>query len=514
MGDDDKDEKPKRIVGENAAPAVWHDHISSILFVANLGLVGTLAVMAMSNNTLTLPAFLTGYSHTSMAQDMHLATTAAGLAFAGVLGIVAVWLLLLWTSAYAVIIGGQLVMFVSLITAAGLAFAIGQHNGDVHKVLSFVPKHVSIPSAEVLYVEAMAAADAPAADQNVAVYYYVTSIVFVVLAVVLVTWLFCIRERIAFTAAVLSNVAKVLLQLPELLALQLIACALVLGYAALWAFAAIEINARASAANQGALVFFLMNCAAVLSFFWGQLVLINISLVTTCGAIGHWYHEPLTAFRGGCLCRPAVCGPLSRACTTSLGSIALGSLLVAIIRTIIAVVKYVGDLASQGNPILKMAFCCCACCLGCLESILEWLTDYAFVYIALYGTHFMDAGVKVVKLLNSSGVGAIAQQTLIAPVLRLAAFLGLGAGVALGYCAMIITGVQGVTYIGMVVGGGVGYVLTQLLLAPVDAAAKTIFVCYAEEPNGLIGKAPELAEKIAENKSLKSSSPEDNVVAP
>ena len=87
-------------------------------------------------------------------------------------------------------------------------------------------------------------------------------------------------------------------------------------------------------------------------------------------------------------------------------------------------------------------------------------------------------------------------------------------GVALGYAAMIITGVRGVTWLGMAVGGGVGYILTKLMLAPVDAAAKTIFVCYAEDPSSLAGKSPELAEKLAENKSLKSGSTEDNVVAP
>lgn len=514
MGDESAD-KPKRVVGvgENPPPNVWHDHVSSILFVANVALVTILAFMAMSNNTLTLPAFLTGYTHTSMAQDMHLASTAAGLAFAGVLVIVAVWLLILWTSAYAVIIGGQIAMLVALLGTAGLAFAIGQQDGNIHKVLSFVPPAPVVPSLEEFYVESAAAG--AATQQGVGVYYYVMSLICVVLAVILVIWLFCIRERIAFTAAILSNVSKVLLQLPELFALQLIACVLVLVYTALWAFAAIELNAKMAQSEQGAIIFFIVNVGAVFSFFWGQLVLVNISLTTTCGAIGGWYYEPLASLKSGCLfCRPAVCQPLIRCCTTSLGSIALGSLLVAIMRTIIAVVKYVGDRASEGNPILKMAFCCCTCCLGCLESIMQWLTDYAFVYVALYGTHFIDAGMKVVKLLSSSGVDAIAQQTLVAPVLRLAAFLGLGAGVALGYAAMIITGVRGVTFIGMLVGGGVGYVLTQLLLAPVDAAAKTIFVCYAEDPSGLIDKAPELAEKIAENKSLKSSSTEDNVVAP
>ena len=40
----------------------------------------------------------------------------------------------------------------------------------------------------------------------------------------------------------------------------------------------------------------------------------------------------------------------------------------------------------------------------------------------------------------------------------------------------------GPTYLGIVIGGAVGYVLTALLLSPVDAGCKTLFVCYAEDP--------------------------------
>ena len=56
----------------------------------------------------------------------------------------------------------------------------------------------------------------------------------------------------------------------------------------------------------------------------------------------------------------------------------------------------------------------------------------------------------------------------------------------------------GPTYLGIVIGGAVGYVLTALLLSPVDAGCKTLFVCYAEEPQGLESRVPELAEKLKE----------------
>ena len=100
MGGDEK----KRIVGDDAlGKAVFHDHVSALLFVVNVGAVFTLAFMAMSNNTLKLPDFLQGINHQSMESDMHLASTSAGLAFSGV-PVVIGWLLLLWMSAFVVII--------------------------------------------------------------------------------------------------------------------------------------------------------------------------------------------------------------------------------------------------------------------------------------------------------------------------------------------------------------------------------------------------------------------------
>ena len=248
----------------------------------------------------------------------------------------------------------------------------------------------------------------------------------------------------------------------------------------------------------------ILNVFAVFAFLWVQLVFINISLVTTCGAVGSWYFSPAeTTSRGCLLCRPAVCMPLLRACTTSLGSIALGSLLVAIVRTIIVIVRFCAESAGSQSSILKLAFCCCICLISCLERCLKWLTDYAFVYVAVYGTPFITSGTKVLELLASSGVGAIAQQTLVTPVLSLAALLGAGCGGALGYTAHEITGISRYHHsVGILVGASVGFFLTLLGLAPVDAGSKTLFVCYAESPRELASKSPELHAKLREGAPL------------
>ena len=54
--------------------------------------------------------------------------------------------------------------------------------------------------------------------------------------------------------------------------------------------------------------------------------------------------------------------------------------------------------------------------------------------------------------------------------------------------------------------------LTAVGLAPVDAGAKTLFVCYAESPRELADKSPALAAKLGEGASL--SPAKDSHIAP
>lgn len=340
---------------------------------------------------------------------------------------------------------------------------------------------------------------------------YFGAVISYALAALVLLWLCCIRERIAFTAMILSSVSEVLLQLPELILIQFVASLLVLGYALIWALAYFELMALCAASEWYTIA--LLNILAIFAFFWVQLVLVNISLVTTAGAVGWWYFSPAEATSRGCLlCRPAVCTPLLRACTLQLGSIALGSVLVAVVRTIIVVVKYIGEQAGNSSGWLKVAFCCCVCLLGCIERCIKWLTDYAFVYVAVYGTPFITSGMNVMGLLSTSGIGAIAQTTLVAPVLSMAAYLGAAIGGFLGYCALNVTGL-GPAYIAVLIGAATGYVLTSIGLAPVDGGCKTLFVCYAESPKELADKSPALSAKLGEGAAL-SPAKDDGLARP
>ena len=69
----------------------------------------------------------------------------------------------------------------------------------------------------------------------------------------------------------------------------------------------------------------------VLSFYWTHQVLKNVVRATVSGVVGTWWFSPLEA---SSFCSTAVSGSFIRSVTYSLGSICLGSLIVAILHMI------------------------------------------------------------------------------------------------------------------------------------------------------------------------------------
>src|SRR5687767_1069333 len=79
---------------------------------------------------------------------------------------------------------------------------------------------------------------------------------------------------------------------------------------------------------------------------------------------------------------------LKRACTTSIGSICFGSLIIAIIQTIRTIVNI---LRSETDGMLAFIGCLLDCFLSCIQDIAEFINKYAFCQVAIYGKDYMTA---------------------------------------------------------------------------------------------------------------------------
>ena len=83
-----------------------------------------------------------------------------------------------------------------------------------------------------------------------------------------------------------------------------------------------------------------------------------------------------------------------------LGTVAFGSLIIAIIRTIRAVVAYFQrKLKQTHNKAAEYLLCCMQCCLGCLERCIRFINKHAYIITAIYAYPFCKATRKAFWLL-------------------------------------------------------------------------------------------------------------------
>jgi hypothetical protein len=302
-------------------------------------------------------------------------------------------------------------------------------------------------------------------------------------------FLYAVRERIAFSATLLSTVASLVHAHPALIVLALGAVAVTVGWLCVWSVAmSYTLHARALSLGgpaaeqtygaQGWVVFCLL-----LSFYWTAHVVKNVVHVTVAGTVGSWY------FLAPQLQTDPTRRSLRRALTTSFGSICLGSLVVSLIRAL-----RLGASAASRRTSPGVLRSCLLCALGFLDVLVRFFNQYAFTHVALYGKHFTSASRDTWSLLVRCGIDVLAQKELTGSVLLAGCVAGGLANVlVLGTVARAAFGGDAhewlpAAWLVFLIGAGV-----QLLVsAVVESAICALYVCYAEDPNALATVHPQL----------------------
>jgi hypothetical protein len=191
-----------------------------------------------------------------------------------------------------------------------------------------------------------------------------------------------------------------------------------------------------------------------------------------------------------------------RAMTISLGSNCYGSILIALVQFLRALIQAARQSAQDdNNQACSLFLVCLECIVSCIEDILEYFNKYAFAQVAIYGKDYYTAAKDTWALAKSRGIDAIINDNLIGNVLGIGAFtvglLGLLSGFiysklffALGNdnlyaAASIFTFVLSV-------------VEFNVLSTVIDSGVATTFVCLAEDPEALLATKPELYHQILE----------------
>ncbi|KAL6078468.1 pH nine-sensitive protein 1 [Balamuthia mandrillaris] len=291
------------------------------------------------------------------------------------------------------------------------------------------------------------------------------------------------RRRIPFAVEMLKTASSLISQFPATVTIAYIALFFQIVWIFFWATTAVMVQQYSQAAT-GVLSVFLL-----FSFYWTSQVIKNVVHVTAAGTFATWYFRQSNAMPSNPTLKS-----FKRASTTSLGSICLGSLIVAVLKTLRAIC-YSLRRNNSDNIVLVIIGFLAECIIALLDALLRYFNTYAFTQVAIYGKTYVQAAKDTWEMFTSHGLWAIINDNIISSVLTLAAFVS--GGVTATFAALITYFVEVDAWIAMtVIGFFIGFVVVLVVLEVVESAVVTIFVCFAEDPQTLQFNHPQLHARL------------------
>ena len=126
------------------------------------------------------------------------------------------------------------------------------------------------------------------------------------------------------------------------------------------------------------------------SWFWTSEFIIAIGQLTIALSVVSWYFtRPEHKWKIGSW---TVLWAMGTVVLYHLGTAAFGSLVIAIVKTIQAVLAYLQKQAKRANNrVLQYLLCVLQCCMWCFEKFMKFLNKKAYIQTAIYGHSFCKA---------------------------------------------------------------------------------------------------------------------------
>ncbi|TRM69781.1 plasma-membrane choline transporter-domain-containing protein [Schizophyllum amplum] len=349
---------------------------------------------------------------------------------------------------------------------------------------------------------------------GVAVYYWITkyysgAIIFTIIAVVSILAYAGFRRRIPLASLILQVVMDVAKHHKSVYVVAFISLFLQAALAVWYTFTVLATYAKwtpgssscattsCSSGTVAGLIFF-----ETFSFLWTSQVIGNVALATVAGGpFGCWYY--FGPRQQGEMPAHPTRSAFVRAATTSLGSIAFGSLIVTLLEMLRMILNALRNNAAQdGSPVEACLYCCAACFVGCIESMVEYFNRYAYIEIALYGKGYLPAAKDTWRLFKDRGIDALINDSLVGMTLNWGAY---AVGMLCSLFAYLYLRLTSPDYNAdgqytapvLLFAFLIGLQCSLTLSSAIEAGVSTIFVGLGEDPQVLAERAPELFALIA-----------------
>jgi len=235
----------------------------------------------------------------------------------------------------------------------------------------------------------------------------------------------------------------------------------------------------------------------VFAYYWTSELIKAVAYTSCAGVFGTWYYSATKPAH-------AALSSLKRCLTYSFGSLCFGSLILAILDIIRAILQILQSQANQDGDMVGAALACVAGCLvGCIDWAITFFNRLAYTNIALYGNSFVTASKETWHLIKAKGIDALVNDCLVNNVWTFGSYaIGLLSGIA-AYSWLYITNpsyVQGNSnYYSIVILFSVGLGINIALAlgsGAIGSGVTTMFVCLAEDPQVVAQRDPQLFEAL------------------
>ncbi|KAK8389681.1 hypothetical protein O3P69_008989 [Scylla paramamosain] len=310
------------------------------------------------------------------------------------------------------------------------------------------------------------------------------AIVATIFTLLLLALLIAMRNRIRLVIALFKEAGKAVAAMPLLMFQPLWTCLWLCVVGIVWVagFALILTAGEPRKKNDGVIFVTMpfiehMRWYHVFAFLWVTQFILACQDVTIAGAVAQWYFTRNKKLLGW-----PILTSMKRLFRYHLGSVAFGSLLIAIVKFIRVIFKYLEKrLSGTTNQFCSFCLKCCQCCLWCFEKFLKFLSRNAYIEIAIYGYSFCKAAQKAFSLLVSNALRVAAINSVGAFVLILTKLSIVAITIAIGY--VILRTKQELTYIWvpLLIVFIYSYFIAHCFISVYEMCIDTLFLCFCED---------------------------------
>jgi len=318
--------------------------------------------------------------------------------------------------------------------------------------------------------------------------------VFLALSALYACFICFMRHRIMLALGITKEAARSMAAMPIVILLPILQCMGVCVFLVPWVFYSLflassgdvqvntyEVNGQEMSYREFVYTDNMRYAGLYLLFvwFWTTQFIVALGQIIIAMCVASWYFARDKKTVGNL----TVFSSIKRTLIYHSGTAAFGSLLIAIIKTIRAIVMYLQKKAKKSKSKIAMAvLCCIQCCLWCIEKCMKFMNKNAYIQTAIFGYSFCKAS-RCAFFLILRNIARILAVSMVSEIVGLLGKLLVPAAtLLLTYLSLQYSGVQLYSFWSPLLFTFIlSYMVTDVFIEIFQMAISTILQCFVAD---------------------------------